>query len=34
MRRLDKKTLDKFGVGNQGGNKFQNIAFCLDIGQR
>ena len=23
-----------FGVGNQGGNKFQNIAFCLDIGQR
>ena len=23
-----------FGVGDQGGNKFQNIAFCLDIGQR
>ena len=23
-----------FSVGNQGGNKFQNIAFCLDIGQR
>ncbi|RHW01720.1 hypothetical protein DXA90_11445 [Clostridiaceae bacterium OF09-1] len=21
-----------FGVGNQGGNKFQNIAFCLDVG--